>query len=107
MSSRRFAAYDPGAPRYNIMRAKGSGVLGFAYVEPFARRRAAEIAEEHGETVIVIDLAKGKYVATVKPSEIAIARRKARPKARFTEGGQPATKFLSSETPTNLYLSGD
>jgi len=84
-------------PRYVIRRSARPGeVLGFAYVEVWARRKAVEIAERLGVAVVVLDDETRRLVVRIVPSPGAVARRRAGQVPEVhTAGGQIATTFIT------------
>jgi hypothetical protein len=95
----------PHEPRYVIRRSSQPGeVLGFAYVESWARRKASWEAERLGVAVVLLDEARRKLVARVTPSPEAIARRRARRGPVLTAGGQTSTTFVTLKSAEPVFL---
>jgi hypothetical protein len=97
MKSRPFPI-DKSAPRYNIRKNRGHGTLvGVAWSEPWARRLAARLAEQHGEPVVLIDVWKHKRILGYQPSKAAVERAKriAEAPKRVTASGQDGAQFDS------------
>jgi hypothetical protein len=80
-----------------IRRSASPGeVLGFAYVETWARRRAQQLAEQLGVAVVVLDELRRRLVVRIVPSPEAVARRRAgRVSETYTAGGQIAATFVT------------
>ena len=78
-------------PRFNIRKSRGPGTLvGSGYVEPYARRLAARLAEMHGESLVLLDTWTRRRIRGYEPSKHAVAQRVAREeaaKSRLTSAG--------------------
>jgi hypothetical protein len=95
MSRTRPFPIDKTAPRYNIRLSKGRGQLvGCAWSEPWGRRLAQRLAEQYGESVVLLDCWTRRRIRGYNPSREAVARVKAgaeTAKARLTESGFDGT----------------